>query len=125
MRKTYESYLFANSNKQSAALAQREKRLQSVQYECIKRKLMEQFNKKAAVLNKRIAKKAQTDPHLLSFNATLNPAEPNKFDISTHNEDLRGNLPPVPNRKPLNRSFSESRSRSRTKQTFSYDNIRG
>lgn len=64
MRKTYESYLFANSNKQNVAVAQREKRLQSVQYECIKRKLREQYDKKATLLNKRLAKKATADPNL-------------------------------------------------------------
>lgn len=42
----------------SAAAVQREKKLQSVQYECIKRKLKEQYEKKATLLSKRLDKKA-------------------------------------------------------------------
>jgi urease accessory protein UreF len=74
LRKTYDSYLFANANK-NAAVASREKKLQSVQYECIKRKLKEHYEKKVNFLTRRLTKKAQMDPHLLLLNTMTDAHE--------------------------------------------------
>ncbi len=82
LRKTYDNQVFANQTKQSAAVASREKKLQSVQYECIKRKLKEQYEKKVNFLNRRLTKKAQLDPHLLLLN-TMTEAHDGHNDKST------------------------------------------
>ena len=51
-----------------AAASEKEKKLQFVQYECIKSELKEEYDKRVGFLHKRLNKKAQMDPSFLLLN---------------------------------------------------------
>ena len=50
------------------AASEKEKKLQFVQYECIKSELKEEYDKKMGFLHKRLNKKAQLDPSFMLLN---------------------------------------------------------
>ena len=52
---------------QQAALKQ--KRMQFVQYECIKSELKDEYDKKVSFLHKRLSKKGQSDPSFFLMNS--------------------------------------------------------
>ena len=51
------------------AAADKEKKLQYVQYECVKSELKEEYDKRVGFLHKRLNKKAQIDPSFLLLNS--------------------------------------------------------
>ena len=51
------------------AVSEKEKKLQFVQYECIKSELKEEYDKRVGFLHKRLNKKAQMDPSFLLLNS--------------------------------------------------------
>lgn len=51
------------------AATEKEKKLQFVQYECIKNELKVEYEKKVSFLHKRLNKKAQMDPSFLLLNS--------------------------------------------------------
>jgi hypothetical protein len=51
------------------AAADKEKKFQFVQYECIKSELKEEYEKRVGFLHKRLNKKAQMDPSFLLLNS--------------------------------------------------------
>lgn len=51
------------------AASDKEKKMQNVQYECIKSELKEEYEKRVGFLNKRLSKKAQMDPSFLLLNS--------------------------------------------------------
>lgn len=62
-------------HKVATAAAEKQKKLQFVQYECIKSELKEEYEKKVGFLHKRLSKKAQLDPSFLLLNSmTTQPA---------------------------------------------------
>ena len=52
---------------QQAAI-DKEKKLQHVQYECIKSELKDEYDKRVNFLHKRLSKKAQIDPSFMLLN---------------------------------------------------------
>ena len=56
--------------------SEKEKKLQNVQYECIKSELKEEYEKRVGFLNKRLTKKAQMDPSFLLLNSMTQSAAP-------------------------------------------------
>ena len=50
------------------AANEKEKKLQFVQYECIKSELKEEYDKRVGFLHKRLNKKAQMDPSFVLLN---------------------------------------------------------
>ena len=50
------------------AAHEKEKKLQFVQYECIKSELKEEYDKRVGFLHKRLNKKAQVDPSFMLLN---------------------------------------------------------
>lgn len=68
-----EAVLFANAStmphgRAYNALSEKEKKMQFVQYECIKNELKVEYEKKVNFLHKRLNKKAQMDPSFLLLN---------------------------------------------------------
>lgn len=69
-----EAVIMANSStmyhqKPPGAVSEKEKKLQFVQYECIKNELKVEYEKKVSFLHKRLNKKAQMDPSFLLLNS--------------------------------------------------------
>ena len=70
---------------QRIAASEKEKKLQNVQYECIKSELKEEYEKRVGFLNKRLTKKAQMDPSFLLLNSMTQSAQP----LTTSNANVR------------------------------------
>ena len=75
------------------AARDKEKKLQFVQYECIKSELKEEYDKKVGFLNRRLNMKAQKDPSFLLLNNMTAPPTSTKnkqasvFQPLCENED--------------------------------------
>lgn len=52
-----------------SGIVSKQKKMQYVQYECIKNELKEEYDKKVGFLNKRLNKQTQNDPNFLLINS--------------------------------------------------------